>query len=63
MKVKPGEKVQFTITGKINKSGGKIEFKRSDAIKVISKKGTTKEAIDDVGKMTDKKVFSQFNPR
>ena len=61
--VKPGEKVQLTVSGIINKNGEKIGFSGSDTVKVISKKGTTKEAIDDVEKMTDEKVFSQFNPR
>jgi hypothetical protein len=61
--VKPGDNVQLTVTGTINKNGGKVGFSGSDLIKVTSKKGTTKETIDDVEKMTDENVFNQFNPR
>lgn len=61
--VKPENKVLLIVTGTINKNGQKFGFSGSDVIKVISKKGTTKEAIDDAEKMTDEKVFSQFNPR
>ena len=68
--VKPGEKVKFSVTGTINKNGQKLGLSGSDGIKVINKKGNTKEendntkeAINDVEKMTDEKVFSQFNPR
>jgi len=61
--VKPGDKVKVTVIGTINKNGQKIGFRGSDEIKVISKKGTIKEPIDDVDKLTDEKVFSQFNPQ
>ena len=61
--VKPGDKVKLTVTGTINKNGQKIGFSGSHLIKVTNKKGNTKEAIDDVERMTDEKVFSQFNPR
>ena len=61
--VKPSDKVKLTVTGTINKNGQKIGFSGTDIIKVTNKKGNTKEAIDDVERMTDEKVFSQFNPR
>jgi hypothetical protein len=61
--VKPGDRVKLTVTGTITKNGQKVGFSESDIIKVTSKKVTTNEAIDDVEKMTDEKVFSQFNPR
>lgn len=40
-----------------------IGFSGSDVIKVISKKVTIKEAIDDREKMTDENVLNQFNPK
>ncbi len=61
--VKPGDKVKVTVTGTINKNGQNVGFLGSDVIKVTSKKGNIKEAIDDVEKMTDENVFNQFNPQ
>jgi hypothetical protein len=58
--VKAGDSVPFTVTGIIKDPS--VKFSGTDAIKVISKKNTPKEDIDGVDKMTDEKVFSQFNP-
>jgi hypothetical protein len=59
--VPTGNSVPMTVTGSIKKTGGNPEFSGTDKIKVIRTKGN-KEDIDDWGKMTDEKVFSQFNP-
>jgi hypothetical protein len=60
--VATGDKVTMDVEGVIKKTGGNVIFRGSDVIKVINKKVTTKEAIDDVMTMKDEKIFSQFNP-
>jgi hypothetical protein len=60
--VKAGDSVPLTVVGTIKYNGQNVKFAGTDTIKVISKKVTTKEDIDGVDKMTDEKVFSQFNP-
>jgi hypothetical protein len=60
--VKAGDSVPLTVVGTIKYNGQNVKFAGSDTIKVISKKGTLKEDIEGVDKMTDEKVFSQFNP-
>jgi hypothetical protein len=47
---------------RIKKAGGNPVFSGSDTIKVISKKGSPKDKIDDVMTIKDEKIFSQFNP-
>jgi hypothetical protein len=59
--VNPENNVELTVTGIINKNGMKIEFSGSDLINVINKATKNKEAIDDVTKMSDDKIFTQFN--
>jgi PKD repeat protein len=59
--VKAGDKVQLTVNGTINKNGQIVGLSGSDIIKVTNIKTTVKEPINDVTKMTDDKVFSQFN--
>jgi hypothetical protein len=53
---------ELTLTGIIKKNGQKVGFSGSNTIKIISKVTKTKEPIDDVMKLSDDKVFSQFNP-
>ena len=56
-----GNSVPMTVTGSILQTTGNPVFSGSDSIKVIRTK-VAKEDTDDWGKMTDEKVFSQFNP-
>jgi hypothetical protein len=60
--VKAGDSVPLTVIGTIKYNGQNVKFAGTDTIKVISKKGTPKEDIDGVEKLTDEKVFSQHNP-
>ena len=60
--VATGDKVTMDVEGVIKKTGGNVIFRGSDVIKVINKKVTAKEAIDNVMTMKDEKIFSQFNP-
>jgi hypothetical protein len=56
--VQTGEKVPFTVTGIIKDPS--VQFSGTDSIKVISKKNTPREDIDDVEKMTADQVFKKF---
>jgi parallel beta-helix repeat protein len=60
--VPTGNSVPMTVEGSIKQTNGNPVFSGSDKIKVISNKVTTKEDVDNWEKMTDEKVFSQFNP-
>ena len=58
-RIEAGDSVPMTVVGAIKNSDGL--FQGTDTIKVINKKDTKKEALDDWKKMTDEKIFSQFN--
>jgi Tol biopolymer transport system component/PKD repeat protein len=59
--VKPGDKVVLSVTGTITKNGQKLGFSGSDSVKVINKASKVKEDTDDVMKMTDDKIVTQFS--
>jgi hypothetical protein len=59
--VPTGNSVPMTVEGTIKQTLGNPVFSGSDKIKVISTKAI-REDTDDWEKMTDEKVFGQFNP-